>query len=121
MQAARSALSGSLFELLSELIAPIMTTIFPKYERKRPKWRPCFQTGRAFLETSMDPTWQDPRGREIFLNGGPAMHGLGSLGLELQVAMRGISGGFSGPEKLGPTSIWTDGSVPAKSPAKEKG
>ena len=62
-----------------------------------------------------------PRERENFLNGGPAMHGLGSLGLELQGAMRGISGGFSEPEKLGPTSIWTDGSVPAKSPAKEKG
>ena len=55
-----------LFELLSELIAPIMTTIIPKYERKRPTWRPCFQTGRAFLETSMDPTWQDPREGNFF-------------------------------------------------------
>ena len=96
-----------LFELLSELIAPIMTTIIPKYERKRPTWRPCFQTGRAFLETSMDPDLAGPKGRGKKLNGGPAMHGSGPLSLELQGAMRGISGGFSEPEKLGPTSIWT--------------
>ena len=81
-----------LFELLSELIAPIMTTIIPKYERKRPKWRPCFQTGRAFLETSMDPTWQDPREGNFFEWGS----GDAWVGILRSRASRGYAGHLRG-------------------------
>ena len=77
-------------------------------------------TGYAFLETSMDPTWQTQE-EEIFLNGGPARGGVGPSCIELQGAIIFFEWGRREPEKLRPTSIWTDGPVRAKSPAWEKG
>ena len=47
-----------LFELLSQLKAPIMMSNIPENERTRSLWRPCLMTGRPLFETSMDPTWQ---------------------------------------------------------------
>ena len=61
-------------------------------------------TGYAFLETTMDPTWQTQEG-ENFLNGGPARGGLGPSCIELQGAIYFFEWGRREPEKLRPTSI----------------
>ena len=67
-----------LFELLGQLIAPIMTSNMPKNERTWPLWRPCLMTGRPLFETSMDPTWQT-QGRENFFERGSRKGWVGTL------------------------------------------
>ena len=76
-----------LFELLGQLIAPIMTSIIPENERTWPLWRPCLMTGYAFLETSMDPTWQTQE-EGIFFERGSRKGWVGTL---LHRASRGYN------------------------------